>query len=189
MHGLINRSIQSFLRDTYGDALWADVAQECGVARSGFEAMLSYDLALTETLLAAASRRLDKPRAALLEDYGAHLASIEPVRRLLRFGGIDYPDFLQSLDELPGRARMAVEDLILPDVDLRPGAAGRFAIVLRNGWDGFSYALAGVLRTMADDYGALALIDVAPDGSTLRIDLLDESFAEGREFRLAAGAA
>ncbi len=34
MHGLINRSIEVFLRDTYGTGLWLDVAQDAAL---GFE--------------------------------------------------------------------------------------------------------------------------------------------------------
>jgi hypothetical protein len=51
--------------------------------------------------------------------------------------------------------------------------------------------LIGIVRAMADDYGALALFDlsVSPiEGGvkeTLRIDLLSESFSEGRSFTLA----
>lgn len=189
MHGLVNRSFQLFLRDTYGLALWADVAADCGISADGFEAMLLYDRSLIEQVLASASARLSKPQRALLEDYGAYLITFEPVRRLLRFGGIDYPDFLESLDELPGRARMAVDDLILPEIELRPGAAGHVALILKDGWSGFGPALAGVLRRMADDYGALALIDVSDDGATVQVNMLEERFAVGREFRLAGAVA
>ena len=94
MHGLINRSIQRFLHDTYGGDTWAQVAADAGLCVQGFEALLSYDDALTEAVLAAASIRLAKPRDAVLEDLGIYLAHLEPLRRLLRFGGVDYPDFL-----------------------------------------------------------------------------------------------
>ncbi len=108
MHGLVNRSIQCFLRDTYGAELWAKVASEAGISPAGFEALLSYDDGLTDVVIDAAARRLGKPREALLEDVGIYLAGLEPLRRLLRFGGVDYVDFLQSLDELPERVRLAV---------------------------------------------------------------------------------
>ena len=41
MHGLVNRSIQSFLQDTYGERLWARIADGLELEPSGFEAMLS----------------------------------------------------------------------------------------------------------------------------------------------------
>ena len=42
MHGLINRAIQCFLRDTYGADLWAQVAEASEIGVEGFEAMLDY---------------------------------------------------------------------------------------------------------------------------------------------------
>jgi len=53
---------------------------------------------------------------------------------------------------------------------------------------GWGLVLAGLLRAVADDYGALALIDRVPldDGRDLvTVHLLDESHASGRRFDLA----
>ena len=188
MHGLINRSLQSFLRDTYGPALWSDVAEKAGVAPEGFEAMLTYDDGLTDLVLAAATDLLGKPRDALLEDLGMFLVSLERLRRLLRFGGVNYVDFLQSLDELPDRARLAVADIGLPDLELTARGAASFALHCGPGHSGFVPVFAGILRAMADDYGAFALVDIADpatDPDTIRIELLEAQYASGRAFDLA----
>jgi hypothetical protein len=188
MHGLINRSLQGFLRDTYGTDLWASVAQKSGVGPEGFEAMLSYDDALTDMVLAAATESLIRPRDALLEDLGMYLVSLEPLRRLFRFGGVTYVDFLHSLDELPDRARLAVTDIGLPELELSSGGDTSFALQVGPGHRGFVPVFAGILRAMADDYGAFALVDVADPTSepdTIRIELLEASFATGRAFDLA----
>jgi hypothetical protein len=186
MHGLINRSLQSFLRDTYGAALWTRVAEAAGVGPDGFEAMLVYDDALTDAVIAAAAAALDRPGEALLEDLGIHLVSLEPLRRLLRFGGVDYVDFLYSLDELPDRARLAVADLGLPDLRLEPTGDAGFALTVGPGHPGFAPVFAGILRAMADDYGAFALVDLAGPAApgVIRIELLAAAFAEGRSFQL-----
>lgn len=211
MHGLVNRSLQSFLRDTYGPGLWSAVAQAAGVGPDGFEAMLSYEDALTEALLAGAAARLGKPREVLLEDLGSYLVSLEPLRRLLRFGGGSYADFLQSLEELPGRAHLAVPELALPALWLSARQEGRLRLQLRpgiatdcNGECGgpcvalcaagrgavlaWGPVFAGILRAMADDYGALALIELEEGAEGLpeiAVELLDADFAEGRRFELA----
>ena len=184
MHGLINRSLQCFLRDTYGASCWAAVAEAAALDPAGFEAMLRYDDAVTEAVLDAAASRLGKPRAALLEDWGMFLASLEPLRRLLRFGGVGYVDFLHSLDELPERARLAVPDLDMPDLTLSPRGADRFALACRAGKPGFAAVFAGILRAMADDYGALVLIDPGP-GEEVQIELLQTRYSAGRGFDLA----
>ncbi|MFV0359581.1 heme NO-binding domain-containing protein [Tropicimonas sp.] len=194
MHGLINNSIQCFLRDTYGQRAWAEIALFAGVGVEGFEAMLVYDESQTVRLLDEAARMLDKPGDMILEDLGTYLVShpnAESIRRLLRFGGEGFFDFLQSLEDLPGRARLAVAELILPDLELLDGPDGRFTIVVRGGHPGFSCVLVGVLRAMADDYGALVLLDlrrVAPGRQEIDVVLLDTSFAEGRSFCLACPA-
>lgn len=188
MHGLINRSLQRFLRDTYGADHWAQVAEMAGVGPEGFEAMLPYDDALTDQVLAAATETLARPRDGLLEDLGMFLVSLEPLRRLLRFGGVNYVDFLQSLDELPDRARLAVTDIGLPDLELEVFGLTSFALRVGAGHPGFVPVFAGVLRAMADDYGAFALVDVADPAAepdTIRIELLEPQFASGRAFDLA----
>lgn len=191
MHGLVNRSIQCFLRDTYGNAQWQAIAVAAGAPPEGFEGMLEYDDEVTEALLTAAQEKLAKPRAALLEDLGIHLVShpgFEPLRRLLRFGGVGFEDFLHSLEDLQGRGRLAVPDLELPRLELHDHEEGRYSVSCHARHPVFVHVVAGVLRAMADDYGALVLIDVTDaegPAARLDIDLLDQRFAQGRSFQLA----
>lgn len=194
MHGLINRSIQCFLQDTYGGALWQSVAEETAVGADGFEAMLNYDDQLTEDVLTAACRTLDKSREALLEDMGTYLVSnprLENLRRLLRFGGGNFLQFLHSLDDLRGRARLAVDDLDLPDLEVVDDSPVSFRLECRWHFPGSGYLMTGLLRAMADDYGALVLLDTQETGQgveTVAVELLDSAFSEGRSFDLAARA-
>ncbi|AMY68599.1 heme NO-binding domain-containing protein [Frigidibacter mobilis] len=196
MHGLVNRSLQCFLRDTYGNDLWGAVARRAGIGPDGFEAMQVYDDALTEAVLGGAAQRLSKPPEALLEDLGAYLVSLEPLRRLLRFGGVGYADFLHSLDDLQGRAQLALPDLGLPALRLVAAPGGQFALHLGSGERETCATarlappvLAGMLRAMADDYGALVLIELpeAPGAhgvGTIHIELLEARYATGRRFHL-----
>lgn len=193
MHGLINRSIQSYLRDTYGQPLWLRVAQDARLGFENFEAMLAYDDALTEAVLNAATAALDRPREALLEDLGTYLVShpnLEPLRRLLRFGGVSFVDFLHSLDDLPERGRLAVPDLHLPQFALVSYAPNQFVLRCRAEPPGFGHVMVGVLRAMADDYGALAMLDYAgrlAGVESISIELLEARFAAGRPFSLISG--
>lgn len=194
MHGLINRAIQSFLCDTYGVGLWSEVAAEAGLGFDSFETMLTYDDHLTVTVVDVAARRLDRPRETILDDLGTYLVShpnLERLRRLLRFGGVTFVDFLHSLDDLPGRGRLALPDFDLPVLELQDVAPNRFILLCRAPLPGMGHVVVGLLRAMADDYGALVLLDhlgSGPDGETLAIDLLEPQFAVGRRFELAARA-
>ncbi|MCR8725064.1 heme NO-binding domain-containing protein [Frigidibacter sp. ROC022] len=194
MHGLINRSIQVFLTETYGERAWLAVARGSGAEIADFESMQSYDDAVTGMILAAAERVLQKPRARILEDIGTWLiAKRQPdtVRRLLRFGGVDFVEFLYSLDDLPGRVRLAVNDLDLPAMELEEHAPFTYTLTLRGGPPGFGQVLQGLLQAMADDYGALAVIEqtaARPGLEVLRIQLFQTDYALGRGFQLQAPA-
>ncbi|MBR9765009.1 MAG: heme NO-binding protein [Rhodobacteraceae bacterium] len=194
MHGLINRSIQCFLRDTYGDALWLDVAAAADLPFVEFEAMLVYEDALTGRVLDAAAVKLKKTRAMVLEDIGTYLVSHpnnEGLRRLLRFAGLGYEDFLHSLDDLPDRTRLAVSDLDLPELELRQHSASRYSITCSAGFPGFGHVLVGILRAMADDYGALVILDHMGEAQrveTVEVTLVETAFAEGRAFELGGKA-
>ena len=150
-----------------------------------------YAFAVAYRMLGSAAQRLSKPPEALLEDFGTFLvASPEAhrVRRLLRFGGTDYEDFLASLEDLRGRARLAVPDLDLPSLTLLDRGGGLYRLYCRSPQKGFAHVYLGLLRALADDYGALVLIEHEgeEDGAeVLEIRLAKADFAEGRVFELA----
>ena len=120
----------------------------------------------------------------------AHPAS-ERVRRLLRFGGVDYEDFLASLEDLRGRAHLAVPDLDLPEIQLEELGKGEFELHCQGAYDGAGHVYVGLLRALADDYGALVLIDFEGRHSGVdyvSIRLLESDFSEGRGFALTQQA-
>ncbi|MBO9472602.1 heme NO-binding domain-containing protein [Shimia sp. R10_1] len=194
MHGLINRAIQCFVRDSYGQPRWIEVTRLAGVETTDFEAMLHYDDSATENLIKAAADVIGAPWETVLEDIGTYLVThpnVEALRRLLRFGGVDFVEFLHSLDELPDRARLAVDDLVLPSMEVREHAPDRFSLTCRHPQAGFGHVLIGILRTMADDYGALVFLEhrgTNGDTEVIDITLVVNAFASGREFELGARA-
>ena len=195
MHGLINRSIQCFLRDTYGVETWDEIASGAGLDFDNFEALLVYEDAVTHRVLQSASARLDKPVASLMEDLGTYLisnAGFGGLRRLLRFGGISFVEFLHSLDDLHDRVRLALPELVLPTLEVRDNTATSFTLACSFDHAGFGHVLVGILRAMADDYGALVLLDHLGNNAgveVIEIEVLDVGFAQGRSFALGAAVA
>lgn len=191
MHGMINRSIQSFLRETYGKSVWAAVVRRSELGIDSFEPMLFYPAEQTDTMLRAACMTLDRPKADLLENLGTFLVTspkLEAVRRLLRFGGVSFVDFLHTLEDLPDRARLALSDLDLPELILSDQGNGHYRLLCAPMIDGAGHVVVGLLRAMADDYGALVLLDhLGRDGpyEVVSVHLLDQSYAEGKRFDLA----
>ncbi len=194
MLGLINRSFQYFLCDTFGASLWEDVAKDIGMALSGFESMLTYDDVLTDQVIDAACARLHRPRESLLEDLGTYLVSHDSlitVRRLLRFSGVNFSDFLNSIEELPERGRLVLPDLDLPDLELTDLGGGRFRLLSKARLPGAGHIVVGLLRAMADDYGALVLLDHmgSEDGSeVIAVQIADQAMYEARPFSLGRAA-
>ncbi len=195
MHGLINRALELFLRDTYGQETWEEIARRAQLAPPEFEPMLDYPDVLTRDVLEQAAQLLDKPETEVLEDIGTYLVShptAEALRRLLRFSGADFTDFLHSLDDLPARARLAVPQLDLPPISLTDRGGQTFWITIgRHGAQSiaFGHVLLGLLRAMADDYGALVMLEHkgSSDGTeTVEVQLLETAFASGRSFTLGA---
>ena len=197
MHGLINKAIQCFVLDTYGLEAWRVTAQSAKLPVTQFEAMLVYDDALTEQALDAAARYLDRPSSVVLEDIRTYLAShpnVEALRRLLRFGGAHFVEFLYSLDDLHDRARLAVDDLELPTLTLVRHTDTHYSLLCHADFPGWGHLLVGILRVMADDCGALACRDhfdanIKPKLLTLcwfrhRMPRGARSFLDSSQFRL-----
>ncbi|MCT4558277.1 MAG: heme NO-binding domain-containing protein [Pelagimonas sp.] len=192
MLGLILKTLQVFVQDTYGPEKWEEISAMAGLQDSEIEAMLYYEKSHYYALLEAAERAFEKPAEVFLEDLGTYLVShpnSEGLRRLLRYGGVDFIEFLHSLEDLPGRARLAVADLDLPELELADHAQSAFRLRVAQGLPGFGHMLVGVLRAMADDYGALVLLDY--DGGyramgVIDITVIETAFSEGRDFDLSA---
>ena len=193
MLGFINRAFECFVRDTCGPDTWAQVAHRAGLGFDRFEPMLTYDSALTEAMINAACHVLRRPRDSILEDVGTYLVShhnLERLRRLLRFGGVDFVEFLLSLEDLPERGRLALPELELPKLRLMEEGDGIFRLQCQMEIVGIGHVVVGLLRAMADDYGALVLIDfdvvLANGDEVVAIHLLDHRYSSGRSFDLTA---
>lgn len=196
MHGLINRAIEAFLKDSYGQRVWNEVALASGLNQlvdgDGFEAMQIYEDSVTFSVLENATKVLERQSSSLLEDLGTYLISnqnLEPIRRLLRFGGVSFTDFLYSLDDLQGRCKLAVPELDLPEFVIEECAPEKYALTCVECPEGFGHVVVGLLRTLADDYGALAVLE--HQGRTednlhekIAIELYDPAYHSGRRFDL-----
>jgi len=191
MHGLINRSLQGFVQDCYGLETWSKVASHAGLGFQSFEAMLTYPPELTEKTLASSCAVLHKQRDDLLGDLGIYLVShqsVQALRRLLRFGGASFVEFLHSLDDLHERVRLAIPDLSLPPLTVTQLSTEEFSLNVAEGLPGFGMVFAGILRAMGDDYGALVMpecFEMEKGAAVINISVLDVSFAKGRDFDLA----
>lgn len=182
MQGLINRSFELFLRDCYGDRIWERVARQSKVDPRGFFLLQGTLDHITVTLIAEASKILRKPEGELVEDLGGWLTRRESIRRLLRFSGRDFSEFVESLGESPRRALMVMQTLKIPKITVTMLEAQSYEVFVDGDSDIWPMLLAGVLRGMADDYGALAVITI--QNRVLRVDVAMTEFSLMRPFDL-----
>ena len=195
MHGLVFRSIQSFVEHAYGSETWQKICQRADIGQDNFEALLIYRLQDANALISASCEILDRSRTEFLEDVGTDLVAHrdnEALRRLLRFGGDSFEEFLHSLDDMHDRVKLALPDMDLPQLELRIHGGQTFSLYYRWSIPDFGALALGMLRAMADEYGVLVVIEHLPgqdengDFDTFTIAVLDCAFAAGGAFELGA---
>jgi Haem-NO-binding len=187
MDALLLRSLQGYVIDTFGTPNWQEICRRDGRTVETFEPMLRYDRGTADRIALVAAEVLGRSVDTIWEDVGTYLVTNperESVRRLLRFGGTSYSDFLHSLEDLPGRARLAMPDLELPGLTLQEVGPDRFELRSQSHLRGMQRVLVGILTAMADDYGALCLIEAGADDCTT-ISVLDRRHSPARQFDLA----
>lgn len=161
MHGMINRGLQSYICDVHGVDVWEETCEQASLSFYNFESMLTYDDATTEDLLSSFGALTHRSRDEILEDFGTYMVSedaLSAVRRLLKFGGRNYVEFLQSLNFVYSRAKLAVPDLDIPVMELITHSPKHFTLYARFQKRGFGPTLLGLLRALADDYDTLVSI-------------------------------
>lgn len=185
MHGMINRGLQCYICDIHGVDIWEETCENAKLPFFNFESMLSYDDATTEDLLSSFGALVERPRDEILEDFGTYVVSedaLTAVRRLLKFGGGSYAEFLQSLNFVYDRAKMAVPDLDIPTMELVTHSPKSYTLHSRFQKRGFGATLLGLLRALADDYHTLVSITHTRrklkhvDEDVFDINLLHESW-------------
>jgi len=162
VHGMINRGLQCYIRDIHGVDIWEETCEQAKLPYYNFEYMLTYDDATTEDLLSSFGALVGRKRDEILEDFGVYIVSedaLSTVRRLLKFGGTNYVEFLQSLDFVYDRVKLAVPDLDIPMMELVAHDPCRFTLYARFQKRGYGVALLGLLRALADDYNTLISIE------------------------------
>lgn len=199
MHGIVNRGLQIYVTTIFGEHAWEDICTRAGLSFFHFETMLVYEDALTEALIEAASAQLGRSRDEFLEDFGTFIVAekgIGAVRELLRFGGEDYVAFLHSLEDMHHIAAIALPGFELPRFELEPRGEGHFELSYRFAKPGYGAFFLGLMRAMADDYGALVIIERAParedgwDRDTFTVQVLHQGWPEaaaGRDLMELAG--
>ncbi|GLQ34645.1 hypothetical protein GCM10007939_09280 [Amylibacter marinus] len=162
---MVNRGLQCFVVSIYGSEVWHEVCADADLPFQNFETVLPYDEFYSELILDSISQIVQRKRDEILEDFGTFLVSEHcspSVRRLLRLGGVNYVGFLHSLEDVYDRASIAIPDLDMPLMQVDRKAADEFIVKYEFEKQGYGAVFLGLLRAMADDYGALVTVTHQP---------------------------
>ena len=189
VHGLKIRALQNFICATYGQECWQRIVRAAGADCADFNPFEVYSTAVANKLVKAATEVLSKSECDLAEDVGIYLASRDDrhaIYRLLRFGGSNFLEFLRSLDDLPARAQLAVNDFELPRLDLAEHDTEAMTLIVRGGERWMGGFFCGLVRAMADHFGALATLEnLGRDGNAhvIKIHHLTENQIQTRQLK------
>lgn len=117
MYGLVNRAVESMVRERFGAATWQAIQARAGVEDEGFLALRTYPDDITYRLVDAASAELQLPPEAVLEAFGeywvTHTAQAS-YGDLMHLQGRTLPEFLQNLDQMHSRLSLTFKHMRPP---------------------------------------------------------------------------
>ena len=121
MYGMVNEGLREFVIKNHGEDAWLQVCADAGLEQSRFEAMLTYDDAVTYGLVDAVRKRLGVDAATALHAFGEYwptYAQETAIGKLIAFGGDDFVSVLESLDDMHERVVAALPQLRPPSFEV-----------------------------------------------------------------------
>jgi hypothetical protein len=156
MYGLVNQGVESFVKQTFGPAEWADLCARAGLAGQHFETMISYPDDVTYRLVTAICEKHGMPAAEVLEGFGdfwVDFASETHVGRIIDFGGPSLFDRLAALDEMHERIRMGMPHLRPPEFEFEDLGGGTARLHYASRREGLEAMVIGLVKGLARDTG------------------------------------
>lgn len=117
MYGLVNQAMRQLIVGAHGEGVWERICGDAGASETEFNTMHQYPDTLTYNLVGAASKVLDTPAEALLEQFGEYwtdFAQNTDFGRLMKFGGRSLLEFAQNLDHMHAKIKFSLPELTPP---------------------------------------------------------------------------
>jgi guanylate cyclase soluble subunit beta len=155
MYGLINSSLQSMIRDKFGDDQWQAVLKESGVPKDSFLTMRSYDDSITYDLAGAASTVLGAPVETCLEMFGEYWVletATKAYGPLMDATGTDLVGFLENLNALHDRITGTFLNYVPPEFRVESLEDGRHRIHYISQREGLTPFVVGLLKGLATHF-------------------------------------
>jgi guanylate cyclase soluble subunit beta len=152
MYGLINSSLQSMIREKFGEEQWNRVLVASGVPEDSFLSMRSYDDAVTYDLVAAASAVLGESAEACMEMFGEWWVletAAKSYGPLMEASGRDLVQFLRNMNALHDRITGTFINYVPPEFRVESMNDGRHRIHYISKREGLTPFVVGLLHGLA----------------------------------------
>lgn len=152
MYGLINKALQSMIREKFGEQEWARVLEKSGVPDDSFLTMRSYDDALTYQLAGAASEVLGAPVDACLEMFGEYWVQETATKSygsLMDAAGDNLVEFLSNMNNLHDRITGTFLNYVPPEFRVEELDPPRYRIHYMSKRKGLIPFVNGLLQGLA----------------------------------------
>lgn len=180
MYGLVNRAIESLIRDRFGRTRWDAIKARAHIDLPSFVGMEAYPDSVTYGLVAAASQELQIPAGALLEAFGEYwtlYTAQEGYGDLLAIGGRTFIEFIQNLDRLHAHVGLSFPDLHPPSfwcTDLTPHS---LTFHYRSEREGLAPMVIGLVRGLGRRFGTeVTIVHTARRGDGVDHDVFNITY-------------
>ncbi|WP_440959696.1 heme NO-binding domain-containing protein [Oceanicaulis sp. LC35] len=156
MYGMVNQGVRAFIVENFGETDWSEICNAVGLSDHEFEAMATYPDAVTYDLVKTISAKYDMPPERVLEVFGTYWVEYSgqtAVGQLLRFGGNDLLERLDSLNELHERIKLSMPHLKPPSFDFVELEEGLFSLRYWSERDGLETMVIGLVRGLSEQTG------------------------------------
>ena len=155
MYGLINSSLQSMIREKFGEETWNKVLSTSGVPEDSFLSMRSYEDAVTYDLVGASSAVLGAPAEDCLEMFGEWWVletAAKSYGTLMDAAGQDLVQFLTNMNALHDRITGTFINYVPPEFRVESLEKGRHRIHYISTRQGLTPFVVGLLKGLAVRY-------------------------------------
>lgn len=158
MYGMVNQGVRAFIVENFGEMDWTEICRSVGLSDEEFEAMATYPDAVTYDLVNTISAKYDMPATKVLEVFGAYWVEYSgqtAIGQLLRFGGNDLVERLDSLNELHERIKLTMPHLKPPSFDFVELEEDVFSLRYWSDREGLEAMVVGLVRGLSEQTGQL----------------------------------
>ena len=166
---MVNKAVQGLITERFGAPMWDKIRTKAGLPDEPFVSMEQYPDESTYALVGAATTELGIGAAEILREFGRYwmlYTAQAGYGELLESAGRTFPEFVQNLDLLHSRVKLAFPHLRPPSFSVSELEQNRLTLHYFSSRAGLAPLVMGILDGLAERF-------------RIKIDMQHETSAEG----------